>query len=88
MPAMKYWMDDRGLVVTDKWLRESPRSTSDWRAAYNVPVRRLRGGVYVLDCEYCGGNDDTPPEHCTDCERPEGPNVEVSGSAGTPGLSG
>ena len=21
-------------------------------------------------CEYCGGNDELPPDHCTDCERP------------------
>jgi len=22
-------------------------------------------------CEYCGGNDETPPGHCMDCERPK-----------------
>lgn len=21
-------------------------------------------------CEYCGGNDELPPDHCMDCERP------------------
>jgi len=21
-------------------------------------------------CEYCGGNDELPPDHCADCERP------------------
>lgn len=21
-------------------------------------------------CDYCGGNDAHPPEHCTDCARP------------------
>lgn len=21
-------------------------------------------------CEYCGGNDETPPDHCMDCARP------------------
>jgi hypothetical protein len=21
-------------------------------------------------CEYCGGNDEFPPEHCMDCTRP------------------
>ena len=21
-------------------------------------------------CEYCGGNDELPPDHCADCTRP------------------
>jgi hypothetical protein len=21
-------------------------------------------------CKYCGGNDETPPDHCMDCTRP------------------
>lgn len=65
----KFWMDDRGYVVTDKWL-QSDRATSDYRAAYTIPVRRLRTGEYALDCPYCGGNDETPPEHTQDCTRP------------------
>lgn len=24
-----------------------------------------------FSCEYCGGNDELPPDHCTDCERAE-----------------
>lgn len=65
----KFWMDDRGLVVTDAWL-QSDRATSDYRAVYTTPVRRLRSGGYALDCPYCGGNDGTPPEHTQDCSRP------------------
>jgi hypothetical protein len=22
-------------------------------------------------CEYCGGNDELPPDHCLDCGRPQ-----------------
>lgn len=22
-------------------------------------------------CEYCGGNDELPPDHCMDCTRPQ-----------------
>ena len=22
-------------------------------------------------CEYCGGNDENPPDHCMDCARPQ-----------------
>lgn len=25
----------------------------------------------LFNCEYCGGNDENPPEHCQDCEKPE-----------------
>ena len=71
----KFWMDDRGFVVSDKWLTTSSRATSDYRAAYNIPVKKRRNGVYALDCPYCGGNDDTPPEHTQDCTRPNGPNA-------------
>lgn len=35
--AVTHWMDDRGLVVTDDFLRFSDRSTSDYQAAYNIP---------------------------------------------------
>ncbi len=38
-----HWMDARGLVVTDDWLRNDPRSTSDYRAAYNIPCVKRRG---------------------------------------------
>lgn len=34
-------------------------------------------------CDYCGtGNDELPPDHTVDCDRPKGPNVEVSGLRG------
>jgi len=29
-------------------------------------------------CEYCGGNDNFPVEHCTDCERPRNASKENS----------
>lgn len=66
----KFWMDDRGFVVSDKWLTTSPQATSDYQAAYSIPVKKRRNGGYALDCPYCGGNDDTPPEHTQDCTRP------------------
>lgn len=27
--------------------------------------------VAEFHCEYCGGNDELPPNHCADCTRPE-----------------
>ena len=24
-------------------------------------------GLDAADCPYCGGNDETPPDHCMDC---------------------
>lgn len=69
MNRPKFWMDDRGLVVSEKWLTTSPRSTSDYQAAYNIPVKKRRNGGYALDCQFCGGNDETPPEHTQDCTR-------------------
>ncbi len=24
-----------------------------------------------FSCRYCGGNDETPQDHCMDCERPK-----------------
>jgi hypothetical protein len=37
--VVTHWMDDRGLVVTDDFLRFDERSTSDFRAVYNIPCR-------------------------------------------------
>lgn len=37
-----HWMDDRGYVVTDKWLK-SDEATSDFRAVYTIPCIRVRG---------------------------------------------
>jgi hypothetical protein len=37
-----HWMDDRGLVVSDKWLK-SDAATSDYRAVYNIPCVVRRG---------------------------------------------
>lgn len=30
----------------------------------------LTAELGAADCEYCGGNDETPPDHCMDCARP------------------
>ena len=32
-------------------------------------------------CEYCGGNDELPPDHCMDCTRPVGSNASNEGPA-------
>lgn len=37
-----HWMDDRGYVVTTEFLN-GPKSSSDWRLAYNIPLREVRG---------------------------------------------
>lgn len=29
----------------------------------------------AMTCEYCGLNDELPPDHCMDCERPDRPNA-------------
>jgi hypothetical protein len=28
--------------------------------------------IAARSCEYCGGNDENPPDHCMDCARPRG----------------
>lgn len=43
-----HWMDDRGLVVTDDWLQNDPRSTSDYRAAYNIPCVKRYGRIVPI----------------------------------------
>jgi hypothetical protein len=30
-------------------------------------------------CEYCGGNDELPPDHCMDCSRPPEPTTRQRG---------
>lgn len=42
-----HWMDDRGFVVTAEFLR-SPKSSSDWVDAYNIPCRELRGKIVPI----------------------------------------
>ncbi len=32
--------------------------------------------VAAWACEYCGGNDELPPDHCMDCTRPTTPSAE------------
>lgn len=34
------WMDDRGEVISDKWLKK--HGTSDYRAAYNIPLYKAK----------------------------------------------
>lgn len=46
--APTHWADDRGYFVTDEWL-QSPKATSDYRAAYNIPGRMVRGKFKPLD---------------------------------------
>lgn len=43
-----HWMDDRGLVVTDEFLR-GPRSTSDWRTAYYIPCVKKGRKIVRID---------------------------------------
>lgn len=42
-----HWMDDRGLVVTTAFLN-GPRSSSDWKAAYNIPCHEVRGEIVPI----------------------------------------
>lgn len=32
-------------------------------------------------CSYCGGNDELPPDHCADCERPNAKAKAQGGAA-------
>lgn len=63
-----HWLDDRGLVVTDEWLR-SDKATSDYREAYVTPAKMTAAGVRPLyPCKTCsatGEGDDGDP--CHDC---------------------
>ena len=43
-----HWMDDRGYVVTNDFLK-GPRSNSDWRMAYCYPCTKKRGKIIRLD---------------------------------------
>ncbi len=48
-----HWMDDRRLHVTDKWL-QSDAATSDYRAAFNIPAKMVRGKIRPLyPCGAC-----------------------------------
>ena len=63
-----HWMDDRGLHVSDKWLRDE--ATSDYRAAYVIPAKMTRTGVRPLyPCRTCRGTgeDFNEDAHCHDC---------------------
>ena len=61
MAKVTHWMDDRQLVVTDKWL-QSPEATSDYRAVYNVPCIKVRGKVVPIHpctaCNHSGRDGD------------------------------
>lgn len=46
--APTHWMDDRGLVVTDEFLRW-PRSSSDWRWAYYIPCVKKGRKIVRID---------------------------------------
>lgn len=46
--VVTHWMDDRGYVITDNWLRYSKNSTSDDREAYNIPCVKVKGKVVRL----------------------------------------
>ena len=64
-----HWMDERGFVVTDEWL-QSDEATSDFRAAYVIPCRRIPSDAIrpLYPCKTCsatGEADDGDP--CHDC---------------------
>lgn len=64
-----------------------------WVRAQDLPLRpdkaRFTTAFYAspspapVFCEYCGGNDDDPPDHCMDCTRPG--NTPVCSSCGGAG---
>jgi hypothetical protein len=43
-----HWMDDRGFVVTAKFL-VGPDSSSDYRDVYNIPCVKVRGKVVPIE---------------------------------------
>lgn len=52
------------------------------RAKYGSVDTRATGrrklGMAEFHCEYCGGNDEDPQDHCMDCERPLTANASFS----------
>lgn len=40
------------------------------RAATIADLCTQHAKMAVAFCEYCGGNDEMPPDHTADCERP------------------
>jgi len=42
-----HWMDDSGNVVTTEFLN-GPKGSSDWRTAYHIPCREVRGKITML----------------------------------------
>jgi len=43
-----HWMDDRGFVITDEWLKT--KGTSDFAEAYNIPCKKVREKVVPINC--------------------------------------
>ena len=53
-----HWLDDRQFVITD---RQRKDLGSDYRDAYNIPARMVRGVARPLYlCVRCSGTGDEP----------------------------
>lgn len=57
-PVPTHWMDERGLVLTDK---QRKNLGGDWAHFYNVPCRSHSGRVTPLHkCSHCAGAGHDP----------------------------
>jgi hypothetical protein len=77
-----HWMDDRRLHVTNKWL-QSDAATSDYRAAFNIPAKMVRGKIRPLyPCSACAGTgeDFNEGDPCHECG---GSGGKATGQEGT-----
>lgn len=68
MEKATHWIDDRKFVLTN---RQREDLGSDYRHAYNVPCRMLRGKATPLHvCTVCNGTGNEPGaeyDHCDKC---------------------
>jgi hypothetical protein len=67
--------------VKRRFIDASTEERCMWTTRSNVQCgrRRVLGSLICAQhqkmadrwsCEYCGGNDELPPDHCMDCTRP------------------
>jgi hypothetical protein len=54
-------------TYADDWNKTNPNHIGWVEPIYKHPPQRTE----PVFCEYCGGNDENPPDHCMDCARPQ-----------------
>ena len=64
--------DERGIDFKEYGLEFD----KDIRVKYRDAITAIKEALSQPEqepvfCEYCGGNDENPPDHCMDCARPQ-----------------